>query len=1266
MYKRFVTPIVLTLALALSAARATAQSNFQILSDFRPTGPTTVMHTADGGIFGTASGGPFGAGSVFALVEPAGGPTSMQVLHTFTGTDGRDPNSTLAEGPDGALYGLTMNGGAYDCGTAYRLTRAGDFSLLHEFTCGADGKAPLGQLWIDADGTLSGTTVYGGNVTQGNLGFGTVFSLGPDGSNFTTLYRFSYIDGAYPGFSPSSSLRGGVVRGPDGVLYGTTDAGGAPLYSNLDTGVLFSLDSAGFHILHHFLVNAKPALAIGPDGKVYGITEFDRTPGGQGRLFRWDSTGYTDVIQFQHYNIVVGDAPAFLSAGPDALYAFTSYGGTDPNGFAFKVTPDGTVTLLAALLSSTRPASPATILPGGDLLYVNTSGSSGSILRIHPEDVSTSTEFAFSSTQGLTPMSLVSAGDGTFYGTAWQGGRFGGGQVFRRLADGTFVDVYDFGPDGSANPVGLMRASDGNLYGYANGSNTIFKLTPSGVYSTLARIGDYGIWNVSGPLVEGPAGALYGAATYGGVLGYGSVFKVTRDGVFTDLLDFDYYGFGATPYGPVAIDADGSVLAATSDGGNGAGSVVKIDTAGNATVLWNFDWGYDGGQAFGGLVRAADGIYGTTLYGGNGFGNIFRLTPDGNLTTVVAFDRYVDFLPTPPLALAPDGRLFGAWADALFVYEPWTGLYSPLYVMNPDTDGRSVQQVAGGTDGRLYGVAAYDGPASEGTLFRVNVPPDTDRVPTVSASASPSPAEATSPDGALVTLSSAGSVDPDNDPLTVTWAGPFGTASGTTVVVTLPIGSNAIGVTVDDGRGGTVSANLTAVVQDTTPPALTLPSPINTNATSLDGASVSYTATALDAVDGSVGVLCSPASGSTFLRGATPVSCSATDAHGNTSTGTFTVNVFDTPPLAVDDTATTNAGQPVSIAVLANDTDPDGGSLSIVSVSAPAHGGTAIAPNGSITYTPAAGFTGTDSFTYQVTDNQGGFATATVTVTVKTGGLARFVALSRDNTWLRAGSTVVSGDVGAIAQRIHPNDRVDDDGDADDVTMRVGVGATMRQAGSRVVGDTVLLLNRSSVYDVVDNYLLNRHGTVLGTATQPMPLPFLALPAAPSVTPGTLAITVDRNRTSTLAAGRYGAVHVARGATLVLSGGLYQLVSLDLDANATVLVRGASEVRIKTELTTAGHANIVVDRNAGLHASDAVFYVLADDSVCARHDGDDDGDDAGPVSVHVGSHSVVQANVYAVNGTVWLQSGTQATGAFIGQHVRVGVNVSLTIESAFK
>jgi hypothetical protein len=88
---------------------------------------------------------------------------------------------------------------------------------------------------------------------------------------------------------------------------------------------------------------------------------------------------------------------------------------------------------------------------------------------------------------------------------------------------------------------------------------------------------------------------------------------------------------------------------------------------------------------------------------------------------------------------------------------------------------------------------------------------------------------------------------------------------------------------------------------------------------------------------------------------------------------------------------------------------------------------------------------------------------------------------------------------------------------------------------------------------------------------------------------------------------------------------------------------------------------------SGLKASDVVVYVGGADDNCG-HDGRDaeSGEGGSAAAVHVGENNVVQANIYAPRGTVRIKSKTQATGAFIGEHVRVGQNVTLRLDSAFK
>lgn len=92
------------------------------------------------------------------------------------------------------------------------------------------------------------------------------------------------------------------------------------------------------------------------------------------------------------------------------------------------------------------------------------------------------------------------------------------------------------------------------------------------------------------------------------------------------------------------------------------------------------------------------------------------------------------------------------------------------------------------------------------------------------------------------------------------------------------------------------------------------------------------------------------------------------------------------PPVAVDDLAFTAPGQVAVISALSNDSDPDGDLLSIIAVAQAAHGTVALQSDSTIKYTPLAGFTGADSFTYQLRDAQGATATGKVSVTVANTG----------------------------------------------------------------------------------------------------------------------------------------------------------------------------------------------------------------------------------------------------------------------------------------
>ncbi|MCP4263376.1 MAG: tandem-95 repeat protein, partial [Planctomycetes bacterium] len=119
----------------------------------------------------------------------------------------------------------------------------------------------------------------------------------------------------------------------------------------------------------------------------------------------------------------------------------------------------------------------------------------------------------------------------------------------------------------------------------------------------------------------------------------------------------------------------------------------------------------------------------------------------------------------------------------------------------------------------------------------------------------------------------------------------------------------------------------------------------------------------------------------------------ADDGNGGTDTATvtITVNPVNDAPVANDDSATTDENVAITVNVLANDTDVDGDTLSVASVIQPTNGTVVINADNTVTYTPTASFNGLDSFTYIVSDGNGGTDTATVTIDVTPVGGAPIV-----------------------------------------------------------------------------------------------------------------------------------------------------------------------------------------------------------------------------------------------------------------------------------
>jgi len=172
---------------------------------------------------------------------------------------------------------------------------------------------------------------------------------------------------------------------------------------------------------------------------------------------------------------------------------------------------------------------------------------------------------------------------------------------------------------------------------------------------------------------------------------------------------------------------------------------------------------------------------------------------------------------------------------------------------------------------------------------------------------------------------------------------------------------------------GSVIAEFTlTVVADSTPPVVTVPTDITTEATGPSGAAVSFTASANDLVDGAITPTCDHASGSTFPLGTTLVTCSATDAAGNTGSASFSVTVVDTTAPFISGTPSNITKEATSAAgATATYTSPTANDLVSGSVA--------------VTCSPASGSTfalGTTTVNCSASDAAGNTASSSFTVTV--------------------------------------------------------------------------------------------------------------------------------------------------------------------------------------------------------------------------------------------------------------------------------------------
>ena len=324
------------------------------------------------------------------------------------------------------------------------------------------------------------------------------------------------------------------------------------------------------------------------------------------------------------------------------LYGTTYFGGTNNLGSVYSVSKNGTETVLYSFGSGSDGANPEAGLvadSSGNLYgttYYGGTHNRGTVFKITPQGTE-SVLYSFcpkypNCSDGFnTGSGLIIDSSGNLYGTTYAGGADSLGVVFKVAQDGTQTVLYSFkgGNDGADPNAGLVADSSGNFYGttYDGGTSnlgTVFKLAADGTESVLYSFagGSDGAYPFAS-LIFDANGNLYSTTYQGGGGNHGTVFKLAPDGTETVLYTFAGGSDGTSPDSSLSIDKKGNLYGTTLYGGNlsdcsgnGCGTTFRLAPDGTKTILHAFA-GSDGAQPSGSLVAGKKGGFiGTTYNGG--------------------------------------------------------------------------------------------------------------------------------------------------------------------------------------------------------------------------------------------------------------------------------------------------------------------------------------------------------------------------------------------------------------------------------------------------------------------------------------------------------------------------------------------------------------------------------------------------------------------------------------------------------------------------
>ena len=399
--------------------------------------------------------------------------------------------------------------------------------------------------------------------------------------------------------------------------------------------------------------------------------------------------------------------------------------------------------------------------------------------------------------------------------------------AFKITPVGVITEIIDAAGDGAGNifdcPWGIAIDGLGNVFVVGDFSKNVFKITQGGVITEIIDIAGGGIGQpfgtARGIAVDG-AGNVYVA---GGSTS--NAFKITPGGVITEIINSvrDEAGNELRLSHGVALDGAGNVYVT----GQASNNAFKITPGGVKTEIIDAT-----GDGVGNDLRqphdvAVDGAGNVFITGGVN-ANAFKVTPGGVITEII--DGTGDgtgntLINARDVVVDAAGNVFvaGFHSENVFKITPG-GFITEIIDFSGDGAGNLLDGPFGlalDDAGNVY-VAGFH---SDNVFKIAGVAAPTNRPPTANAGPDQT-VECTEPGGTIVTLDGTGSSDPDDDLLTYTWTGFFpeggGTTTGATPAITLPFGVSTIALTVEDGNGGTDNDTVDIMVDDTTPPAISV------------------------------------------------------------------------------------------------------------------------------------------------------------------------------------------------------------------------------------------------------------------------------------------------------------------------------------------------------------------------------------------------------------------------------------------------------------